>query len=414
MGRAYRGKIYPVSDAHPACDAMPWHTDKPDFGEMVEDMRANGFDKSQPIFRQLSTRLLINGRRRELSAMIAGVEPVYVDVEWGDAEIVAFVRRVDLQRRNLTPSERAAAAVELADLLGKGENQGTGGQFCPSANSAAAIAAEAGVSEKTVDAAAKVKKKAPELLPAVREGTLAAHVAAPVADLPAAERKEVLDAPDPKKAAKEKVKAKKKGKKSKSGASSPSGESSPDAAKDSPKAGESKGADPPKPGNPRPAPCAITAGTSKFYPRLVDVNGAEMVYDAYDQVVPAGTADYFCDTDLRSLYDEAVEVAAAAAALFDRAEELKRTAAAYPWTDYSQLSTASEKAQAGIAKMLDLIADSVPHAVCPDCHGHPATGAEPGVRRLCTTCRGTGFWPLRVCSERPDRLPKPARRAATA
>lgn len=92
------------------------------------------------------------------------------------------------------PGPRRAAAVELAKLLPHGVHEpGAIPQICGTAlQSAADIAAEAGVSQQTIEDAAKVKKKAPELLPAVKEGKLVAHVAAQVADLPEAERKEVV------------------------------------------------------------------------------------------------------------------------------------------------------------------------------------------------------------------------------
>ena len=47
---------------------------------------------------------------RHVEDAFACVEPVYRDVDWDDGRIVEFARREHLPRRNLTPSERAAAA----------------------------------------------------------------------------------------------------------------------------------------------------------------------------------------------------------------------------------------------------------------------------------------------------------------
>lgn len=203
MGRThlYGGKSYTVSKAHKAADAMPWDLDTEEFAALVQSMRDDGFDPDRPATRHGETGLLIDGRRRELAAVIAGVEPVYREVNWPEEEIVAWVSR-DLARRNITPSQRAASAVELAGLLPKGRR----GQIRNVADlTHQEIAEESGVGVRTIDDAAKVKAKAPELLETVKEGKLSASVAAKVADLPKRKREKVAKAKDPKKAAKEEL-----------------------------------------------------------------------------------------------------------------------------------------------------------------------------------------------------------------
>jgi hypothetical protein len=212
----YDGREYTVSDAHPAADMMPWHTDRDEFGLLLADMRTVGFDPTRPCLRREGSGDLIDGRRRELAATIVGIEPKYQDVRWDDEEIVEWVKREHLPRRNLTPSERAAAAVGLAGLLPVGSNQHArnarknkgeeGPQNCGPSKSAAAIAAETGVSQRTVEDAAKVKKDAPELMDAVKEGQLPANTAAKVAGLSKESRATVAGADDKKKAAKDELK----------------------------------------------------------------------------------------------------------------------------------------------------------------------------------------------------------------
>jgi hypothetical protein len=198
----YGGRSYEVSDAHAATDKLPWDLDADDFAAMVTDMRASGFDRRQPVQRTPDGRL-VNGRRRELAAKIAGAEPVYETVELTPEQIVEHVRRVDLHRRNLTPSQRAAVAVELAGLLPAHRPSEEPGNVA--GLSQAAIAEQATTSERTVRDAAKVKQHAPELLPAVINGKLPVHTAARAADLPESERKKVAAAADVKKAAKEAI-----------------------------------------------------------------------------------------------------------------------------------------------------------------------------------------------------------------
>lgn len=197
----YKGKQHAVSDAHRAADALPWNLDDAEFAATVESMVTDGFDPDRPVTRLVGTTLIIDGRRRELAAAIAGVEPVYRTVNWTEEQVVRWVER-DLNRRNITASQRAASAVELASLYPRGGDQKAKGNRFPLARTSSDISSEIGVSEKTVDAAAKVKKKAPELLTAVKEGDLSAKVAAKVADLPKQERATVAKAKDKKKAAK--------------------------------------------------------------------------------------------------------------------------------------------------------------------------------------------------------------------
>jgi hypothetical protein len=59
----------------------------------------------------------------------------------------------------------------------------------------------AGISADTLQRATKVADKAPELLPAVRDGKLDAKTAAKVADLPQQDRETVAASSDPKQAA---------------------------------------------------------------------------------------------------------------------------------------------------------------------------------------------------------------------
>jgi hypothetical protein len=185
----YRGQTYTVSDAHPAADALPWHLDTDEFAELVESVRTHGFDPDRPVVRCARTGRVIGGRRRELACRVAGVEPVHRNVDWADEEVVAWVRREDLHRRNLTAAERVAAELALDGVLhrlaGVGANQHTAGE----------IAKRAGVSRKTVQ---RVKKAArhPALAAAVRDGRVSAKPAAELAELPAAEVDDVLASDD--------------------------------------------------------------------------------------------------------------------------------------------------------------------------------------------------------------------------
>jgi ParB-like chromosome segregation protein Spo0J len=342
--KEYAGQTYTVSDAHPAADALPWHLDKPDFAEIVANMRAAGFDQSRAIVRHHGTGRIIGGRRRELAALVAGLQPVYQDVRWDDEEITEFVTREDLLRRNLTASERAAAAVELNALLPRGGDPSTKGQRCPLAKSASEIAAEAGVGEKTVDAAAKVKKKAPELFSAVKEGRLSAHDAAKVADLPKREREKVAAAPDPKKAAKAAIKASPKKDKARSGG------------------------------------ITITAEDER-----AEKAKREQPKDALGRVIPPSLRDTFGDAELGETVAELRSLLAALDARYQRVlRSLSRKP--YKFCNFSQITDQLNQIvnpKSGLLpRAIDGLVAGVPHVVCK-------CGSADG----CKDCRTGGYLP---------------------
>ncbi len=160
----------------------------------------------------------------------------------------------------------------------------------------------------------------------------------------------------------------------------------------------------PKPGDVWPAACADTRNT-KFFPRVVVTpSGSEAVIDAYGQPVPAGTGDYFNDPAIPDLYARAMRAAAELEAAYRELSRLKgKVRKSYPWTDYSAATDAIEAARKAAAAMAEEIGESLPYAVCPKCHGHP---------RQCKECSFCGYWPVSVCNERADQLPKLHRPAA--
>jgi hypothetical protein len=208
----YKGTKYQVSDAHPAADCLPWSTDNDEFDQLVGSMVLHGYDPERPITILKDGRIL-GGRRRELAAKVAGVQPIYFELDIPESEIVNWVVKEDLNRRNLTPSQRASAMVDLAKLNAKGANQFSrenteeeGVLFkTPSSMTIEEIAEQAQVGRETVNHAIKVKKNAPELMDAVKEGDLSASTAAKVADLPKLARKRVAEATNPKAQAKKEL-----------------------------------------------------------------------------------------------------------------------------------------------------------------------------------------------------------------
>ena len=206
--RTVNGIEYPVSDAHPAAEVLPWMSDE-DLNKLADDIQEKG--QAVAIMRTMDEQI-IDGRNRELACRMRGIKPLYKTVSMSWEEIVGIVVSLNMPRRHLTPSQRAMAAAEFANmLLGHNQHGGEGRHQCrPSdetqekqAVSQKQAAEMMDVSERSVRNAKAVQRDAPELVETVKEGKLDVTTAAKVAKLPAKERKKVAKAADPKKKAKE-------------------------------------------------------------------------------------------------------------------------------------------------------------------------------------------------------------------
>jgi len=131
-------------------------------------------------------------------------------VRWDDDEIIGYVEREDLHRRNITPPQRASVVVSLAALRKGAGKPKTVPPLIPSREGIrsqtqskqpltnAEIAKTAGVGASTVERIVKVKADAPELMPSLIEGKLDPFTAAKAADLPKAARKRIAESDEPK------------------------------------------------------------------------------------------------------------------------------------------------------------------------------------------------------------------------
>lgn len=135
--------------------------------------------------------MVLDGVHRLRACVEAGVEPRLV--EWmGSMSPEQYVLSVNVARRHLTPSQRAAYAAERMGLYkaeaAAREQAGTLAHNCARVGKAAEQAAEdLGVSPRYVEAAAKIMAEQPDQFSAVKAGkTTVSSVIAAVAALKAA------------------------------------------------------------------------------------------------------------------------------------------------------------------------------------------------------------------------------------
>ena len=172
---------------HPLSAAFP---DMPadEFAALVDDIQENGL--LQPVV--LFDGMVLDGWHRYRASIEAGVEPAFDEFDGSDP--VAFVLSLNMHRRHLTGSQRAAAVVACTQWAAIGHNQHTGGSEPGSApRTEAEMAKAADVSDKTIRQAKRAHEAG--LGEAVRDGKVSAKEAAAIAKLPEPERQAALEAP---------------------------------------------------------------------------------------------------------------------------------------------------------------------------------------------------------------------------
>lgn len=206
--KRFKGTSYVITAAHPAAESYPWMPDD-ELQSLADDIAANGQHDDIEL---LPDGRVLDGRNRELACRVAGVVPRYLkrEDEMTDDQIYIWVNGKNDKRRHLDASQRALVAARQATAR-SGDRNDLASREARSVTQADA-AEQLDVSRSSVQRAAKVLEKAPEIATAVEQKKLDVKTAAKVADLPKRERKKVAEAPDPKKAAKlalAKVEAKK-------------------------------------------------------------------------------------------------------------------------------------------------------------------------------------------------------------
>lgn len=182
---------------HKVASLFPEMT-KSEYSDLLEDIRANGL--YEPIW--LHEGQVIDGRHRYKACLELGIEPKTRN--WnGEGSLVRFVAAMNLKRRYLTASQRAAVGAQMMPMLraeAKERQQGgQGGVLLPSLGTEAkreesrnVAAAAAGVGPRYIQEATRVMEEAPKLFEMVALGVVTLPGAIAITDLPEDMAQEVI------------------------------------------------------------------------------------------------------------------------------------------------------------------------------------------------------------------------------
>lgn len=193
---------------HRACEAFPKYGDD-SYRARLDEYRGNPSlaDDTAVVWVKDDDGIdkVIDGRHHLLLCRELGYEVKFSKFVGTREELSSFVKSRNADRRHLTPSQIAASLVLLNEWRHGGDRKASEAKSAQAPLTQQQVANDAGVSVDTVKRAARVLKKAPEVLPAVRDGKLDAKTAAKVADLPKKKRDKIVAAADPKKEAKKQL-----------------------------------------------------------------------------------------------------------------------------------------------------------------------------------------------------------------
>lgn len=200
--------------AHPAADLFPLLSEH-ELAELADDIRTRGLIEPVVTIEVDSEVLILDGRNRYRACLVAGVEPRTVAWDGTGGSPSGFVLSKNIHRRHLSPSQRAAIAVDLLPMLeAEARQRQVAAAAATNARAQLALveavpeptnepvvrgrsrdiaAIALGVSGRSVGDAKAIAEAAPEVLVEVRSGTLSIPEGKRIAALPGPEeRKEAI------------------------------------------------------------------------------------------------------------------------------------------------------------------------------------------------------------------------------
>lgn len=177
---------------HPAANLFPEMSDA-DFGKLCVDIRDNG--QREPIV--LFDGQVIDGRNRLRACRWLEIEPKTEDFHGDESEILSYVISLNLHRRHLTETQRAAVAEKIATAKKGGMRDPERANLPIREEVSISKAAELlNVSERSVKTARQVRKEAePEVTAAVESGDMTLNEATKIVQLHPDKQKEIAKLP---------------------------------------------------------------------------------------------------------------------------------------------------------------------------------------------------------------------------
>lgn len=180
---------------HPLADLFPLIEEG--FLELSEDIKVNGL--ADPIV--LHEGKILDGRNRYRAIHAAGLKPLdHHFIQFTGPDPVSFVISKNIHRRHLTAGQKAWAAAQFETLKHGGDRkkskENNEDQDANLRVDRLALAERFGVSERSINDAAKVRDRGvDELIEALKGGHVAVDVAGEIATLPAQRQHAIIDDP---------------------------------------------------------------------------------------------------------------------------------------------------------------------------------------------------------------------------
>lgn len=155
-------KPHPIADIFPMLDAV-------DFDTLVQSIEASG--QIAPVVTWEGW--LLDGRNRWAACQHLGIECQTREFNGSEKEAMDLALGLNLCRRHLTPSQRAAIAVEVLPMYEKaarGRMTGGSTMLCEGRKAAADAARAAGASQSYVEQAKRLAAEDPDTFEAVKRG----------------------------------------------------------------------------------------------------------------------------------------------------------------------------------------------------------------------------------------------------
>ena len=149
-------------DAHPLAEMFPLMDDE-SITALADDIKQHGLN--QPIL--IHEGLILDGRNRFKACQLAEVDPVFDNYQGDDP--LGYVLSLNLHRRHLTSSQRAALAAEIANMESGARTDLEPRAKMPKVSQSEA-AEKLGVSWRYVKEAKKIQRESPEHFEQIKNG----------------------------------------------------------------------------------------------------------------------------------------------------------------------------------------------------------------------------------------------------